>query len=736
MRAENGYSLIAEFAGSSDDGRKRREMLQLACKLSSSERACVALLWLYDPEKERLHLDHYEPLDDPQRELKRVSISFPRGSLEDRGAVGRATSEQPAVRSWADRTVPGAYRELFPISPRGAGGYLEILTANPLDEETFTLYRSFAEVIAGRITRHRDYRKLQVYAQLTTLQPDRIDVPDQGTQRWLAVAAEVARTATSAEVAVVFSESPNLSLRAMAWCPPSTPPGVQTAASHSLVQLAFEQKKPVRVLDHADVAERQALFERKGFDKDLTHALEIMTGKPLRSWIAAPVICDGEPLAVLLVVNKQPAEYLPEVFSGTDFQLIRHICDVVSRGLAQSRTNRAIRAISDFTFKHDVRFHTDPKSLGDQSELMSLVREHVPGVVAGIVSLRYRSDEPPGELWPLGELQPGLIDFLTQHVRRPFRKAVGPILGPPVPVSGVPHYLYEDALPFAVHQDRMAAVHLLTCRARLAKHHQDVLNYLNADIGQIVRSELMVRHHVEELTQIRHAIRSGLQGVRHIETAYAVYQQIVKKGMSPTDFRIAMLRKSLELTRLFADRCSNLMEESRFLLGRLRAEELRLAGTSIVKLVSETIAGLRPYAEDREIEIEFRNHIRGERQVVIDHQLMGIAIFNLIDNAIKYSHRNKPVKVSLDMTSRSWVLRVLDRGVYIHPEDQEAIFRPFVRRPTGQAQNTRPGTGLGLAVVGQILEAHKGRVFVNSVPLDSARPTDGADTTFTITVPG
>ena len=205
--------------------------------------------------------------------------------------------------------------------------------------------------------------------------------------------------------------------------------------------------------------------------------------------------------------------------------------------------------------------------------------------------------------------------------------------------------------------------------------------------------------------------------------------------MEPSDLRIAMLRKSLEWTRLFADRCRYLLDGSRFLLGQIRSEELRRGGHSIVNLIRETLQCLRPDALDREIEFDFQNTLTREEKVTIDRLLIAMALFNIVDNAVKYSHRKQRIRLKLSMNSREWVLAVTDVGVYIRPEDRKSIFQTFVRRPTGQAQHSRPGTGLGLAVAKQVVEAHGGRVEVESDPLNPDRPDAGAVTTFVISIP-
>ena len=82
----DGYREIAQFATIPKDDRRRDEMLQLAQRLSGDPYRCVALLWLYDDEKKRFHLDHHEPMEPSRRQS---SVSLPRKGICRRPASFR-----------------------------------------------------------------------------------------------------------------------------------------------------------------------------------------------------------------------------------------------------------------------------------------------------------------------------------------------------------------------------------------------------------------------------------------------------------------------------------------------------------------------------------------------------------------------------------------------------------------------------------------------------------------------
>lgn len=89
-------------------------------------------------------------------------------------------------------------------------------------------------------------------------------------------------------------------------------------------------------------------------------------------------------------------------------------------------------------------------------------------------------------------------------------------------------------------------------------------------------------------------------------------------------------------------------------------------------------------------------------------------LINLISNAIKYSPEGGIVNVALEIGVSEVELRVTDHGVGISDASVEGLFEPF--RRAGVSSETVPGVGLGLYVVRKIVEAHQGRIAVESTP--------------------
>ena len=114
-------------------------------------------------------------------------------------------------------------------------------------------------------------------------------------------------------------------------------------------------------------------------------------------------------------------------------------------------------------------------------------------------------------------------------------------------------------------------------------------------------------------------------------------------------------------------------------------------------------------------------------QATMDTDLMEQAMVNLLDNAIKYSPQASPITVRARQTDSEIIIQVIDAGMGIAHKHLPRLFERFYRVDKARSRKAG-GTGLGLAIVKHILQAHGGRVTVESV--------QGAGSTFSLHLPG
>jgi len=110
-----------------------------------------------------------------------------------------------------------------------------------------------------------------------------------------------------------------------------------------------------------------------------------------------------------------------------------------------------------------------------------------------------------------------------------------------------------------------------------------------------------------------------------------------------------------------------------------------------------------------------------------DREALARALWNLLDNAVKYSPGSPSVRLEVAGEAERVAVRVRDEGLGIPADERKEIFRKFVRGAAARAANVK-GTGIGLALVEHIVKAHGGEMRVESEP--------GKGSTFTILLPG
>jgi len=150
--------------------------------------------------------------------------------------------------------------------------------------------------------------------------------------------------------------------------------------------------------------------------------------------------------------------------------------------------------------------------------------------------------------------------------------------------------------------------------------------------------------------------------------------------------------------------------------GRMEAgkRRYRLEELDAVALVDAAVADFRQEAESIGFQVDLRTDV-SRALVAADAEALRRALWNLLDNAMKYSPERRAVWVTITQEPGRLAVHVRDEGMGISPADQRRIFRKFERGSAARAASIR-GTGLGLAMVQGIMRAHGGGVLLDSKP--------------------
>jgi two-component system sensor histidine kinase KdpD len=170
-----------------------------------------------------------------------------------------------------------------------------------------------------------------------------------------------------------------------------------------------------------------------------------------------------------------------------------------------------------------------------------------------------------------------------------------------------------------------------------------------------------------------------------------------------------------------------IVDEEADRLGRLVTEAIQMARIeagrvylnrkpeSAREIVSETLAALHSSIADRRIDVNVPDSLPC---VEVDRELLEIALRLVLDNALKYSTPGTPISVTARVADSRLVISVHNDGPGIPESEQSKIFAKFYRAPGTTAPV--PGTGMGLAIARDIVQAHRGRIWVESGPLQGA----------------
>lgn len=140
--------------------------------------------------------------------------------------------------------------------------------------------------------------------------------------------------------------------------------------------------------------------------------------------------------------------------------------------------------------------------------------------------------------------------------------------------------------------------------------------------------------------------------------------------------------------------------------------ELKKEAVNLHEVVQEVTNGMATSIQEKKIEVDL--DLQAAEPVIQADKLHATnVVYNLLDNAIKYSAENPKIWISVKQTEKHVVLEVKDNGIGVKEDDQKKIFDKFFRVPTGNVHNVK-GFGLGLNYVRQIVDAHRGKITVKS----------------------
>ena len=225
---------------------------------------------------------------------------------------------------------------------------------------------------------------------------------------------------------------------------------------------------------------------------------------------------------------------------------------------------------------------------------------------------------------------------------------------------------------------------------------------------------VVVLHDVTELRRLERVRQDFVANVSHeFKTPLTAIQGFAETLLAGAMEDSHSNRRFLEIIRDHAVRLARLTNDllklARIEAGKLEVEFFPVQLMEVVERAAETTL-LKASRKQITLEVDIPS---GLPMVRGDASLLRDVLQNLIDNAIQYTHEGGRIHVNATTGPRGVVVCVADSGIGIPLADQERIFERFYRVDAARSREAG-GTGLGLSITKHIVEAHGGRVWVES----------------------
>lgn len=219
------------------------------------------------------------------------------------------------------------------------------------------------------------------------------------------------------------------------------------------------------------------------------------------------------------------------------------------------------------------------------------------------------------------------------------------------------------------------------------------------------------------VSNVSHELRTPLASIR-------VFAELLRLGRLRTPEKSREYGEYIEAeSRRLTGLINNILDFSRIESGQ---KTYRFVRGDVGDVVGATLKTFDIRLKPSGFQIRYEGPDRPLPPLELDPDAIAQAIHNLLDNAVKYSGDSREIVVRLARDADSILIAVRDHGIGIARSEQPRIFDRFHRVSTGLVHNVK-GSGLGLSIVAHVVQAHHGRITVDSEP--------GNGSTFTIRLP-
>ncbi|GAP94772.1 response regulator [Leptolyngbya sp. NIES-2104] len=465
------------------------------------------------------------------------------------------------------------------------------------------------------------------------------------------------------------------------------------------------------------------------------------TAADIRSTLIVPLICQQELIAILaLHESGRNRAWQPE-----EIDLIHTVADQAALALSQAHNYEQVRALAKRealinTITTAIRSSLDPQEifaaitqqLGQGLQVdgcaLSLWTEDDEFVqCVGLHDSSWGDQKPAEAFLPQSSVpiegnpvlkqlvatqQPIILNDLSQHTEfnvSEFRTPARALLVVPLMADGKIIGSISLRQNHQVRNWQASEIQLaqsVASQAAIAVQQSRLYQTTRQQAEKLLQLD---RQKTEFFQNISHEFRTPLTlMVGPLEGAVSSGQ-----GLSPEQSTIA-LRNSRRLLRLV----NQLLDLQRLDAGRMQP---KFQPCNLAEFVSQIVETFRPYCEKKGLMLV--TQLEPCPDVYLDLEKFDKVLYNLLSNAMKFTPAGKTISVALEAIDDRCCLKVRDTGIGIRADQLPHLFERF-RQAEGSENRSFEGTGLGLALVKELVEMHNGQINVESVY--------GQGTTFTI----
>lgn len=232
---------------------------------------------------------------------------------------------------------------------------------------------------------------------------------------------------------------------------------------------------------------------------------------------------------------------------------------------------------------------------------------------------------------------------------------------------------------------------------------------MEAQIDQLYKQEKIHTQKLQEEAEVKNIFIDVLaHELRNSLTSLVVSSDILQETPDlDNQMRSRLISNVCEGAKALGQHLDELLDLARYSKGNF---ELKLQTVDVSEFIEQLTSRYKPNLIKRNQIL--MSEIGGEiRFVKLDKSRIEQVIINLLSNASKYSSENSEIVMKVTVESSGLLVEVIDKGLGIAAEDQKNLFQPYYR--AGKHKGI-PGIGLGLAVSKKIVEAHGGKIWINS----------------------